>query len=403
MVTTNYYHIDRLTVFYKAPMSVFKSLYSKDCIDFHYFKMVRKTKDLTKVILDSPSRTFGSLPSYKTGEYHPRQYWIVTVPNNDYATKSLLLGEITFDENLDPYDKNTCFVFLKLDNGFLYHQDQGKEVGDYTYNVSKTIKFLENKLHLTCQNISYGEIACDVTFDPITRMIALFRSNTCEVIIKNKTVKDRTKQINNLHFEAFTSLDEFTKTHCRIHNNGKNEFYMYNKSEAIEAQKKDYIYDDYHIEPQPLWRMECRIDIEYSKNFLNKYKISPATFLHDYLLNDDKLPEVWDYYSRKFIRFKMNRRHIYNPLQALSDLKDFSVTEVLPTPKITALRPSDEVLTKEALATPLGNATPSDKSKKDNKSDSPRKTPIVSPRRITKQHRKSILKGNKHRHNRFRR
>lgn len=391
MVQSKFYHLDRITVCYKAPSKMYESLYSEDNLDFGDFKMVRKTKDLTKLMLDireSGSKTFRE---YTRGEYHPRQFWIITVPNNEYCSKSLLLGEISFDENLDPYDRDNVYVFLKLDNSFLYHDQQGLHDGDYIYDISNIVKNIEVNLQLECNGVSYAEVACDVPFDPITRMIALFRSGQSEVIVKNKTVKDRSEQINNLHFEAFTSLDEFTKTHCRIKNNGKNELYMYNKSEAIEQQDKQYIYRDYNIEPTALWRMEVRIDNEYSKNFCKKHKCSPAEFLHTYLLTEDNLPHTWDYYSRKFIRFKWNRRHIDNPLQALEKVRDYSVVEVLPTADFS-----------DALATPLGNATSIQIKKEEKEIKKPSKPykrirlsgrpqcgrPKFKPIRLRKQHKK---------------
>ena len=347
-MTQQNFHIDRLKVCFKAPAQLFRRLYPLRNYEASYgakngqnrnivFQMVRGSKDLAKVNFDKNSFGDFSPTSYVAGEAHPRQHWFLMVPSNDFNSVRLPVGELTLDENIDPYDKDEVYAFITIENEFLYHGRQGREVGDYVYDVGKFIKYVTQIFNLKVHGVTYCEIAADISIDPVPRLLALLRDPEVTVIMKNRAIKDREEQIDNMWFECFTSLNRFTKAHLRICNKGKNEFYCYNKAEEIDHSNKTYIYDEYGMQRTAFWRMEVRIDNEYAKLACKKHRIQMDTFLYNYLLNPARLPELWRFYAAKFIRFKINRRHVYDALEAVKKAAEVAIEEVLPTIEVDGI------------------------------------------------------------------
>ena len=279
------FSLDKLKLCYQTPIELAKELYNRLAIhdDFFTIKISRKTE----------STLFADV-------------FLPPMPRN---RKPVLFGSLKLDISTVTPSTEEIYCWFSIDNAFLYYSK-------HNYDIKQVLHRFEDLLSLSLNNISQFEVACDVGYNASNRIFAALRAGGAEPIILNKAIKDRHQEIDSITYELKGSLCEFTRMHIRIHSQDRKfQFYCYDKKQSIEPQNKQYILKHYKINPETLYRMECRVDTDHYRKLLKELKCSQNQFVDNYLFSDELLPFLWSTISKKFLRLRYNRKTILDPLQ----------------------------------------------------------------------------------------
>ncbi len=224
---------------------------------------------------------------------------------------SIEVGDMIVDNDYyNPERKNETLVYFQFKNPFLYSYH-------HSYSIPETLRLIEDSFALTFRNISSCEVALDVDFNASECLIANIRDLNYDLIVLSGKSRDPEEIIDPISYEIRGNRYQFLTCHTRVRGfENSFQFYIYDKLRACEAQDKEYILEHHGFTGDTLWRMECRVDYRHLKQYMKHFDCSMYEFLYNYLLEDSKLSEVWDFLSRKFVRFRKSRSKIFNPYQA---------------------------------------------------------------------------------------
>lgn len=250
----------------------------------------------------------------KTCHNNARIQYNVSISDAANEKSGALIGTLRLSLSDFYNDNDVVYVWIALDNKFLYSFPEQKCVLDYLDIITDTLK-------LKLNNVTKCEIACDVNTNAVASIRKLVRTTEYDIIVMGRHRKNPDEVINELIYEVFESRLEEKKRQLRIKGeDSKFQMYCYDKLSEIQKSGKQYILDYYEINPQTLWRMEVRFDKEHSKTIIQQLNTTLEAFLEYYLFNDYGRVICWKFISKKFIRFRKNRDYIKSVLD-FDDLK----------------------------------------------------------------------------------
>lgn len=137
---------------------------------------------------------------------------------------------------------------------------------------------------------------------------------------RNRTDPDNV--IKELIYEVWETRKTEVRRQLRIKgDDAKFQMYCYDKLNEIKNNEKEYILDYYEINPETFWRMEVRFDKDHSRKIIEQLNTTLEAFIEYYLFNDYGRIVCWKFISKKFIRFRKNRRVVKNVLDFYSEQK----------------------------------------------------------------------------------
>lgn len=141
----------------------------------------------------------------------------------------------------------------------------------------------------------------------------------------NKNRTDPDNVINELIYEVWETRRTEVRRQLRIKgDDSKFQMYCYDKLNEIKNNDKQYILDYYQLNPDKLWRMEVRFDKDHARTIIGQLNTSLQAFIEYYLFNDYGRMICWKFISKKFIRFRKNRRTVMNVLDFYNVKNDCS-------------------------------------------------------------------------------
>lgn len=284
-----YYHLDALKLHYTAGEEAYQQLKLENGFKTPNFTL-HKSKDSVAT---------------QTAKIQVRG------TSNKYG--DVVFGEITYIEDKLTYLSGQYQVSLKLDNSFLYHHHHNLSIPD-------ALKLLAKELGLTFENITYFEVAADVTCDASTLLLQAIRGQEYRLLVGGKEITDRDAEIPGLRtLHPMSRNGEVgTTLYCSPNKEfGKYGLKVYDKKQEIAANHKEYIYKEYGCTPTTLYRIEAACQRDQARSFAKHFQMSESDFLFECLLQKITLPLIHEYATKRLLRFKTNRRHIYSPLDIL--------------------------------------------------------------------------------------
>lgn len=294
------YNLDKLKLCFKAPVEVADYFHKHITLSCEPFQIIRKA---TKKRID-----------HKYGQDLMADVYI---PFNDTYDRSVLLGEIRIDYASKFYLKDSCWLFLTLDNKFLYQHT-------HPYPIKDTLMAFIDMLNLDFQTITAAEIACDVDFNASESLLALERDTSIPMSVCWSRVKDSTAVNKKISHDYYGSRLGFSTMTYRVH--GKDTgyaFYAYDKMSEIEQSGKYYILDAFDERPEMLYRMEVRLNKDSIERLASRMHCDMAIILFEHLLDPQNLINLWSETSKRLLRYKLTSRVFGNPLEAISHYSKF--------------------------------------------------------------------------------
>lgn len=279
------FSIDKLELCFSAPVDA-----------LYYFQ--------EESIFDSGCFTFT-----KTCHNNARLQFNIRFNDTDEALSGTKVGTLRASLSDFYNDTDTVYLWLALDNKYLYSFESQAPIIDH-------LNQLKECLGMTLHNISKCEIACDSDINLVDVTHELIRDTSRRLYVLGREVKDFNTLIKSIVYETWESRREEGLRHIRIKGKSpKFQMYFYDKLQEIHEHNKEYILDYYHQEPATLYRAEVRFDKDHSWDIIKQLNTNLDDFITNILTDNDYCCGVWNFISKKFIRFKKNRRSILSVLE----------------------------------------------------------------------------------------
>lgn len=177
---------------------------------------------------------------------------------------------------------------------------------------SKTIvtylPIISDSLRLTVNNITRLEIALDSTINMSAAIKKAIRNKSLISIVNNTARYDRKKVVDEIKYIGVGNLDRITSTTLYLKNSKDLELKIYDKSKELKKKDKTYISEFYGIDKK-IYRSEITVRKDEINEYLKikKYRLDIDELCYRMLFDDNILFDMFDYFSKRLIRFKKNR------------------------------------------------------------------------------------------------
>lgn len=263
-------------------------------------KVCYKVSDsLHELLQEKNSLVFGSFElQYKYSQFSQVVYNVVYIDNTIPISHNIL-GELAISLS-EEYDENSPrYAWFEYLNETLYSvNDQ-----HFLYDL---IKALESDLEAELNNITNFELALDADTNLGDIIQEAYTDVHAEVIVMGKAYN--TEEIPYVTCEDRGTRFSPTHRHWRIKGfDTKFQLYCYDKAQELSRSQKRYIPAYYGVQSfETFWRLEIRCYKEFLWDYLQNNYITWDEFLSN-LLSAEHKPEIMDYLSGRFLRFRYSR------------------------------------------------------------------------------------------------
>ena len=204
-------------------------------------------------------------------------------------------GTLLFDRFSDK-EKKYCWVSIK--NQLFYSN---------TMRIDILNEFQDAVGFEGINNITQLDLACDLPFNPVSRIKKLLKREDVSVVRCGTKIEDKKQVIDGLFFLHPTNgLKELAPTLYFSDNDKRKSFVVYDKKKEIQHSDKAYI-ADYYGNPRRLYRLEIRLTSDELFRYFKKNDISPSV---DLLADQSFLKSMYDEFLFRLLHFSYKRKSI---------------------------------------------------------------------------------------------
>lgn len=289
------YNTDKLKICYRQPQELFDYLSNFENGDFVHYDC------FCLQIIDNGKSNETDKPS-------------TLIKANCICDDGTLFGTFEF-HNSARYEGKCFFEFTNKVHYTLFSNYPKKS------NILPMFEYVEQVLGLEKNNITKLEIACDVNFNPLPKILKMIKDSENYDLIINGKVVESDEQIIKDYGEYFERTRKKRKRYPTIYISQRKDdapsLKIYDKGTEIKVKNKEYIkeWNEYNTSTQ--YRIEIEIKNEDIKQFLREIgkDVEHWGELGLFLTNltDQAFKEcIWLYTTNKMLRFRLksNIRHI---------------------------------------------------------------------------------------------
>lgn len=298
--------------------------------------------DKLKICYKQPQQLFDYLSNFENGEFvHYDCFCLQIIDNgksNDKTDKpsTLIKANCLMQEgiNLGTFEFHNSSKF----EGKCFFTFENKVhytcAGNYPqkYNLLPAFEYVEQVLELEKNNITKLEIACDVNFNPLPKILKMIKdSENYDLIINGKVVEDDT-QIIKEYGEYYERSRKKKKRYPTIYISQRKDdapsLTIYDKATEMRVNNKEYISEWNGYTTSTQYRIEVSVKNEDIKQFLNEIgkDVEHWGSLDLFLTNltDQAFKEcIWLWITDRMLRFRLK-----NDNRTIITLHDLTSGEV---------------------------------------------------------------------------
>ncbi|MBQ2186954.1 MAG: hypothetical protein II401_00135 [Bacteroidales bacterium] len=167
-------------------------------------------------------------------------------------------------------------------------------------------------------NITLLDIACDMTFNPVSRIKKLIKRDDVSVVRCGVKIDDKKQELEGVGFwHPANCLRELAPTLYIMDADKRKCLVGYNKMKEIKKSGKHYI-AEYYDNPKRLYRMEIKLKSDELFRYFKKYDMSPTI---DMLCDKKFLKAMYDEFLFRLIHVVYKRKPI-GLIDAVTALKE---------------------------------------------------------------------------------
>lgn len=284
------FNIDKLKLCYRQPAELWDYIQNFNTNDFIYYDCFK-----LHIIDDGRGKEVNDKPRTKI------KCNVILNENN------LLLGKFEFNNSAKYAGK----CFFEFDNKALYSV-AGYNFGK-KYNHLINIDYIEQQLHLTKNNITNIEVACDVNFNVIHVIQSLIKNyKDYTLYINGNIIKDEARKIEN-YGEYFTRSRKKRERYPTIYLSQKKEdsptLKIYNKQIEIQEESAKTYIQKWNENNSTMYRIEVSVKNDDFKRFMqivgeqnDFYGDIEGVSLH--LSTEEYIYTLWQYITNRMLYFR---------------------------------------------------------------------------------------------------